>query len=59
MVNYEVICEVIMRKASMEPFWDLKINKYVEYLVHVSNEYLIRCVLLCLTSMAGWTSCMA
>jgi hypothetical protein len=36
--------EVIMRKfrASMEPFWDLKIiGKYVEYLTHVSSEYVI------------------
>jgi hypothetical protein len=30
-----------MRKfrASMEPFWDLKISKYVEYLTCVSSEY--------------------
>jgi hypothetical protein len=29
-----------MRKfrASMEPFWDFKISKYVEYLTRVSNE---------------------
>jgi peptide methionine sulfoxide reductase MsrB len=30
-----------MRKfrASVEPFYDMKIGKYVEYLVHVSSEY--------------------
>ena len=30
-----------MRKfrASLEPFWDLKISKYVEYLTRVSSEY--------------------
>jgi hypothetical protein len=40
---YEIIYEVIMRKfrASMEPFRDLKIGKYVEYLMPVSNKYLI------------------
>ena len=29
-----------MRKfrASLEPFWDLKISKYVEYLTRVSSE---------------------
>jgi hypothetical protein len=47
-----------MRKfrASMEPFWDLKIGKYVEYLMPVSSEYLISCELLSLTSTAGRTS---
>ena len=31
-----------MRKcrALLEPFWDLKISKYVEYLTHVSSEYI-------------------
>ena len=31
-----------MRKfrASLEPFWDLKIGRYVEYLIPVSSEYL-------------------
>ena len=40
--TYGVIYEVIMRKfrASMEPFWDLKIGKYVEYLTPVSSEYI-------------------
>jgi hypothetical protein len=47
-----------MRKfrASMEPFWDLKIGKYVEHLMLVSSEYLISCELLSLTSTAGRTS---
>ena len=47
-----------MRKfrASLEPFWDLKIGKYVEYLMPVSSEYLISCELLSLTSTAGRTS---
>ena len=29
-----------MRKssASLEPFWDLKISKYVEYVMHVSTQ---------------------
>ena len=36
------LAEVIMRKfrASLEPFWDLKISKYVEYLTRVSSEYI-------------------
>ncbi len=25
----------------MEPFWDLKIGKYIEYLTHISSEYII------------------
>ena len=39
--TYGVIYEVIARKlrASLEPFWDLKISKYVEYLTRVSSEY--------------------
>jgi hypothetical protein len=47
-----------MRKsrASLEPFWDLKIGKYVEYLTPVSSEYLISCELLSLISTAGRTS---
>jgi hypothetical protein len=47
-----------MRKfrASLEPFWDLKIGRYVEYLMPVSSEYLISCELLSLTSTAGRTS---
>jgi hypothetical protein len=48
-----------MRKsgASMEPFWDSKINKYmyVEYLAHASSKYLISYALLSLSSMAGPT----
>ena len=51
-----------MRKfrALMGPFWDLKIGKYVDYLTHVSSEYLISCMLLYLTStcMAGQISCL-
>ena len=55
--TYGVIYEVIMRKfrASMEPFWDLKIGKYVEYLMSVSCEYIKSWVLLSPTSTAGWT----
>jgi hypothetical protein len=47
-----------MRKsrASVETFYDLKIGKYVEYLMHVSSDYLISCVLLSLTCMASRTS---
>jgi hypothetical protein len=49
-----------MRKfrALMEPFWDLKIGKYVEYLTYISSEYIISCVLLSLTSMTGRISCL-
>ena len=38
--TYGAIYEVIMRKsrALLEPFWDLKISKYVEYLTCVSSE---------------------
>ena len=48
-----------MRKdrASTEPFWDLKIGKYEEYLMCVSSEYLASCVSPSLTSLAGRTSC--
>ena len=44
-----------MRKfrASMEPFWDLKISKYVVYLMPVSCEYIKSWVLLSRTSTAG------
>ena len=47
-----------MRKfrASMEPFWDLKIGKYVEYLTPVSSEYIKSWELLSPTSTAGRTS---
>ena len=47
-----------MRKfrASLEPFWDLKISQYVEHLTPVSSEYLISCKLLSLTSTADWIS---
>ena len=40
--TYGVIYEVIARKlgASLEPFWDLKISKYVEYLTRTSSEYI-------------------
>jgi hypothetical protein len=43
-----------MRKFrdSMEPFWDLKISKYVEYLARISSEYFTSCVLPSLTSTA-------
>ncbi len=40
----------------MERFWDLKVSKYVEYLMHLSTEYIINCILLSLTSMADRTS---
>ena len=43
-------------RASMEPFWNLKIGKYVEYQMHIiSSEYTISCMLLSLISMAGRT----
>ena len=47
-----------MRKfrASLEPFWDLKISKYVEYLTRVSSEYITSWALLSLRSTVGWTS---
>ena len=56
--NDDVIYKVITRKfrASVEPFWDLKIGIYVEYLTHVSSEYIISWVLLSLTSTTGRTS---
>ena len=40
-------------RASMEPFWDLKIGKYVEYLTPVSIK---NRMLLSLSSTTGWTS---
>jgi hypothetical protein len=48
-----------MRKfrASMEPFWDLKIGKYVEYIMRVSSEYFTNSVLPSLISTAGRTTC--
>ena len=47
-----------MRKsrASLEPFWDLKISKYIEYLTRVSSEYILSWALLSLRSTVGWTS---
>ena len=40
------------------PRWsDLKIGKYVEYLMHVSSEYFTSSVLPCLTSTDGRASC--
>ena len=44
-----------MRKfrASLEPFWDLKISKYVEYLTRVSSEYNASRALLSLRSTVG------
>ena len=47
-----------MRKfwTSMEPFWDLKIGKYVEYFTRVSSEYITSWALLSLTNTAGQTS---
>ena len=47
-----------MRKfrASLEPFWDLKISKYVEYLTRVSSKYLTSSVLPSLTSSDSRTS---
>jgi hypothetical protein len=37
----------------MEPFWDLEISMYVEYLTLVSIEYILSCMLPSLTSTAG------
>ena len=39
-----------MRKfrASLEPSWDLKISKYVEYITRVSSEYITSRALLSL-----------
>ena len=56
--TYGAIYKVIMRKfrASIEPFWDLKIGEYVEYLVPVSSKYIKSWVLLSPTSTAGQTS---
>ena len=56
--TYAVIYEVIARKfrVFMEPFWDLKIGIYVEYLTHVSSEYITSWVLLSLISTADRTS---
>ena len=56
--TYGVIYEVITRKlrASLEPFWGLKISKYVEYLTRVSSEYITSWALLSLRSTVGWTS---
>ena len=53
--TYGVIYEVIARKlrASLEPFWDLKISKYVEYLTRVSSEYITSRALLSLRSTVG------
>jgi hypothetical protein len=39
----------------MEPFWDLKISIYVEYLTVVSIEYILSCMLPSLSSTAGRT----
>ena len=43
-------------RASLEPFWDLKASKYVEYLTRVSSEYITSWALLSLRSAVGWTS---
>ena len=43
-------------RASLEPFWDLKISKYVEYLTRVSSEYITSWALFSLRSTVGWTS---
>ncbi len=58
--GYEVrLNNVIMRnfRASMEPFWDLKISRYVEYLTCASSDYFTSSVFPSLTSTAGRTSC--
>jgi hypothetical protein len=39
-------------RASKEPFWDLKISKYVEYLTCVSSKYFTSSVLPSLTNTA-------
>ena len=57
--SYGVIHEIILRKfrALMEPFCESKFSKYVvEYLAHVSSEYLISSVLPSLTSSDAQTS---
>jgi hypothetical protein len=38
-----LLYEVIMGKyrASMDPFWDLNISKYVEYLTCISSKYFV------------------
>ena len=43
-------------RASLEPFWDLKISKYVEYLTRVSSKYITSWALLYPRSTVGWTS---
>ena len=42
--NYEQTYEVIQGKfrASLEPLWAVKIARYVEYLTHISGEYIIK-----------------
>ena len=44
-----------MRKsrASLEPFWGLKIGKYVEHLTRVSSKFIINRALLSLRSTTG------
>jgi hypothetical protein len=49
-----------MRKfrASMEPFWDLEISIYVEYLTLVSVEYIISCMFNTFSDKYGWPNFM-
>ena len=51
--TYFSVCYVQESRTSMECFWDLKISKYVEKLVHVSSEYLKSYVFLSQTSMVA------
>ena len=48
--------DAVITRASLEPFWDLKISKYVEYLTCVSSEYITSWALLSLRSTVGWSS---
>jgi hypothetical protein len=43
----------------MEPFWDLKISRYVEYVMHVSSEYLIIKLRATLSDKYGWLNFLA
>ena len=54
--TYGVIFKVIMRKfrAVMEPLYDLKIGKYVEYLACVSSEYIKSAVTF--SDKHGWSN---
>ena len=56
-VIYGILNEIMQNsRTSLERVWDLKICKYIEKLVHVSNKHIRSCVLLSPTSVAGQTS---